>query len=259
MNTHSYPAKEFFSGIVQTYHKDYDVTLPIFYYDAAAFSGIFTAPTCRVKAYMPFPGITPLEIFPGRSLIAVSAFEYRDTDIAPYNEFSVAALVAFPSRQITGLSLAAQLLRNRLKIVILSLPVTSERARKGGVEMGGYPKFLADIEFSEKAGKRVCVVSTSGNRLLTFHGGIIPRKKGPSSHVKIFTTVQGTPMGANLYLNQLEFAQTSGWGKCGLDLGRGHALCDILADLQLGKNPLVYQFCPKYEAILFNTKNLMDI
>ncbi|MFZ5573433.1 MAG: acetoacetate decarboxylase family protein [Thermodesulfobacteriota bacterium] len=258
MNAQRNPANPFFSGIVQTYHREYDVTLPIFYYDASAFTGIYTAPTQRVKAWMPFPGATPLEILPGRSLIAISAFEYRDTDIAPYNEFSVAALVSHPRRQITGLTLAAQFLSNRLQIVILSLPVTSERARKGGVEMAGYPKFLADIEFTETDGKRVCVVSSQGNRLLTFYGSILKTKKGPRTHAKIFTTIRGNPMGANLYMNQLEFAQAPGWGKAGIDIGRGHGVCDMLADLRLSKNPLAYQFCPRYEAILFNSKNLMD-
>jgi hypothetical protein len=258
MNHHRKTTGDFFAGIVQTYHKDYDVTLPIFYYDAASFTGIFTAPVSRVRAYMPFPDMTPLEIIPGRSLIGISAFEYRDTDIAPYNELSVAAMVSYPKRQITGISLAGQLLRNSLQIAILSLPVTTERARKGGVEMAGYPKFLADIEFSEKSGRRVCVVSAGGSRLLTFHGKILQTNKGPRTHVKVFNSIQGIPMGANIFMNQLEFAQVFGRGKSGMDIGRGHELCDILSDLQLSKSPLVYQFCPRYEAILFNTKNLMD-
>lgn len=258
MNNQQKKKNDFFSGIVQTYHKDYDVTLPIFYYDAASFSSIFIAPTDRVKAYMPFPGVSPLEIFPGRSLVALSAFEYRDTDIAPYNEFSLSVLVSYPKKQITGVTLAKQLILNRLQAVILSLPVTSERARKGGVEMGGYPKFMADIEFRENGGKRVCVVSVQGKRLLTFHGDIIKTKKGPKTHAKIFTVMNGIPMGANLYMNQIEFAQTLGKGKSGIDIGKGHELCDILADLHLGNSPLVYQFCPRYDAILFNTKNLMD-
>ncbi len=259
MNDHRKITNPFFTGIVQTDHKDYDVTLPIFYYDASSFTGIFTAPTDRVKARMPFPEVSPLEIFPGRSLVAISALEYRDTDIAPYNELSVSVLVSYLRRPVTGASLAWQLLRNKLQIVILSLPVTTERARKGGVELAGYPKFLADIEFTEKSGKRVCVVSTNGNRLLTVHGDIIKTGKGPIVHARMFNPMQGIPMVANLYMNQLEFAQTIGWGKSGIDIGQGHELCDILYDLKLSRQPLVYQFCPRYEAKLFNTKNIIDI
>lgn len=36
-------------------------------------------------------------------------------------------------------------------------------------------------------------------------------------------------------------------------------MCDILSNIGLGKYPLVCQYVPNYEAILFNPKNMIDI
>lgn len=260
MNKQRTPNNPFFDGLVQTYDKEYDVLLPIFYYDASSFTSIYTADTEKVKAYLPFPEVMkPVEIFPGRALIALTAFEYKDTDIAPYNEFSVAALVTYRERNIPVYSLLKQLMQNSIKTFILSLPVTTDRARRGGAELGGYPKFLADIEYRETAEERICVVSKDNRRLLTFYGKKIKTKNGPKTHARVYTSMNGNAMSANLYMKQNEFAQTIGIGKSGIDIGSGHPMCDILSDIGLSKNPLVYQYVPNYEAILFNPKNIIDI
>jgi hypothetical protein len=252
------PSPSFFDGIVQTYDKEYDVLLPIFYYDASCFTGIYTADAEKVKMHLPFPEMKPVEIFPGRSLVALTAFEYKATDIAPYNEFSVAALMTYNERNILGYSLVKHLLQNSFKTFILSLPVTTERARRGGVELGGYPKFLADIKFLETTEERICVVSKDSHRLLTFHGKKTKTGKGPKTHARVYTSMQGKAMSANLYMKQNAFSQTAGKDKAGLDIGSGHPICDILKNLNLGKHPIVYQYVPEYEAILFNPKNIID-
>lgn len=44
---------DFFKGIDQIEHKDYDVKLPIFYYDNACMSAIYTASTGELKKHLP--------------------------------------------------------------------------------------------------------------------------------------------------------------------------------------------------------------
>ncbi|MBU0994397.1 MAG: acetoacetate decarboxylase family protein [Proteobacteria bacterium] len=259
MNNLRTSGNPFFDGLVQIYDREYDVLLPIFYYNAASFTGIFTADTEKVKAHLPFPDMKPVEIFPGRALVALTALEYKDTDIDPYNEFSVAVLITYRERNIPVYSLLKQLFQNSLKTYILSLPVTTDRARRGGVELGGYPKFLAEIEFKDTPGERVCVVSTGNHRLLTFYGKKTKTQKGRKIHAKVYTSMQGKAMSANLYMNQKEFSQTLGKGNSGIDIGSGHLVCDILNNIGLSKHPLAYQYVPNYEAILFNPKNIIDI
>lgn len=248
----------FFDGIYQWHNSEYDVRLPIFYYDNTSMTAIYTASTKKLKPLLPFADMHPVEMFPGRCLIAFSAFEYRKTDIGSYNEFSIAAMISYGKRSIPGVTLLTHLAKNSFEAYILYLPVTSELARKGGVEMGGYPKFIAGIDFQEQNGKLTCVLSEKGRRILTLSGKKLPASKGPVARFGIYTRLNNIPLKSNVYLNPIQFSQSYQKDSATLDIGSGHEICDVLKTLDIGKYPNVYQFSPKYEAILFAAKNIMD-
>ena len=62
---------------------------PVFYYDNTSLTAVYTASTRRVRRLLPHPAMNPIEMFPGRCMVAFTAYEYRKTDIGPYNEFSM--------------------------------------------------------------------------------------------------------------------------------------------------------------------------
>lgn len=249
---------QFFSGILQRPIPEYGVTLPIFYHEGSSMTAMFTASTRAVRERLP-DSLHPVELYPGRSMVAVSAFEYISTGIGAYNEVSVAALVNHDSKGLSMISLGSQLLQNTFKAFIFHLPVTSETARKGAVELSGYPKFLADIEFTEQNNYRTCRVSVNGGELLTFTGRKPPTRRGPMTRTLIYNEKDGKMIYANFYVKQDQFAQTIGGNFVKMEIGRGHAMCDTLRGLSLSSSPLVYQFSPRFQAILFDTKNLIDI
>lgn len=248
----------FFNGIHQWHNTEYDVHLPIFYQDNTSMSAIHTASTKKLRALLPFDDMHPVEMVPGRCLIAFSAFEYRQTDIGPYNEFSIAAIITFAKRSIPGITLLSQLLKNSFEAYILYLPVTSELARKGGVELGGYPKFIASIDFSKDNETLTCMLAENGKRILTLSGKKLPTAKGPATRFILYTRLNNIPLKSNVYLNPIRFSQSYQKKSAVLDIGSGHEICDVLKNLELSKHPKVYQYCPNYEAILFDTKNIID-
>jgi hypothetical protein len=71
--------------------------------------------------------------------LAITWFCYRDTSIGPYNELGISLLVTPASER--GLLPR----RARLGFFVLHLPVTTEVARSGGVELYGYPKTVNEI------------------------------------------------------------------------------------------------------------------
>jgi hypothetical protein len=248
----------FFDNIYQWHNTEYDVRLPIFYYDNLSMTAIYTASTKKLKPLLPFEDMHPVEMFPGRCLIAFSAFEYRKTDIGPYNEFSIAAIISYGKQSIPGITLLSQLAKNMFEAYILYLPVTSELARKGGVEMGGYPKFIAEIDFEEKNGTLACGLSEKGKQILTLSGKKLPTSKGPVARFGIYTRLNNIPLKSNVYLNPIQFSQSYKKGSATLEIGSGHEICDVLKSLDLSRRPKVYQYSPKYEAILFGAKNIID-
>ncbi len=249
---------KFFQGLDQLENPEYEVRLPIFYYDCAAITAIYTASTRQVKKHLPSSGMHPVEMFPGRCLVAFSAFEYRRTDIDPYNEFSITAIISYGARQIPGLTSSWYMLRNRFSAYILHLPVTSERARRGGFELCGYPKFIADISFSQEHAHITCTVAVNGQRILSLRGKEAGTSRGRPAKFILYTMKNGIPLKANLYVNPLQFRQTVGLGNARLDIGGDHRICRELRDLGLSRWPIMYQYMPSYQAILFNSKNIID-
>ena len=57
------------------------IEFPILYYDSRWINAIFTAKTSKLKKIFPHSNIKPIEMWPGRSMLGISTFEYRDSSI----------------------------------------------------------------------------------------------------------------------------------------------------------------------------------
>lgn len=232
--------------------------LPVFYYDNTSITAIYTASTSKVKKLLPHPAMSPIEMLPGRSMVAFTAFEYRKTDIDPYNEFSIAFLTTFAKSQVPGLTALWQLARRCFTAYVWKLPVTTEIARFGGVELYGYPKFLADITF-ERGGEGIeCRLYEKGEKILALKGKILPTARGKITRFITYSVLDGIPLTANVVVDPLEFAQSRDSQSAILELGAKHAIAEALSEIDLSSNPIVYQFSPVTEAVLFAGRNTMD-
>ncbi len=253
-------ADDIFNGIKQWQFdvSGYAVKMPIFYYDNTTMTAIYTASTKRVKRLLPDRKLRLIEMFPGRCLVAFTAFEYRRTDIDPYNEFSVAFLVTHGTAQIPGLTSLRQLMNNRFTAHIWQLPVTTEIARVGGVEMYGYPKFIGDIRFDRSDGWISCTLAENDTNILSLRGKMLPVKKGSTHHYITYSVLDSVPLVTNVFIDPLEFAQSMKGSYAELELGLGHEITETLRDIGLGSRPVIYQYMPKTQAILFAGRNMID-
>ncbi len=164
----------FFEGVTQS-----EVTIagqpakvPIFYYDGTSTQAVFAARLGALRRLMPDPRFCPARLAPGLGAVAITCFEYRDTDIGPYNELAISVLLNEPwfLPNLPGLALISSLRRRQLHAWVHHLPVTTEIARAGGVDFYNYPKFIAGIDFQESGGRRVCRLSEGAEHILTLSG-----------------------------------------------------------------------------------------
>ncbi len=232
--------------------------LPVFYYDTTSMTAIYTASTATVKKFMPHPDLYPLELTPGRCMIAFSAFEYRKTDIGPYNEFSIAVLVTRGKKGIPGLSALGQMRRKCFHAWVWHLPVTTEIARYGGVELYGYPKFLAGIAFKRSGAFLECELTEGKKRILTLKGPVLPVKYGGRVQMKTYPVRNGVLLCGNVCIDNIEFAEARGGKGVELRTGADHPICRELSAIDLGRSAVVYQYSPVNEGILFGPRNLID-
>ena len=252
---------DFFKGVIQwdmmTKDGSLEGKLPVFYYDNTAMTAIYTASTEKVLRRLPLPDMHPVEAWRGKALVAFTAFEYRRTDIDPYNEFSISFPITFGKRAIPGLTVLGMMARRYFTAYVWQLPVTTERARRGGVDMYGYPKFIADIVFAHEGSTLSCVLSEGGRNILTLKGRKLKTSSEKVNRIKTFSVKDGVPLAANVYMNPLEFGKSMSRSAAQLTLG-DHEISGELRDLDLSPRPIFFQYMPVMEAILYGPRNLMD-
>jgi hypothetical protein len=252
---------DFFKGVIQwdmmTKDMSLEGMLPVFYYDNTSMTAIYTASTDKVRRLLPLTDMHPVEAMSGRALVAFTAFEYRKTDIDPYNEFSISFPITFQKKAIPGITVLGMMLRRYFTAYVWQLPVTTERARRGGVEMYGYPKFLADITFASKNGMLECTLSEGGKNILILNGQKLKTSVEKVNRFKTFSLKDGVPLAANVYMNPIEFGKSMSPKAAELTLGT-HDIARQLQEIKLSPKPLFFQYMPVMEAILYGPRNLMD-
>ena len=159
---------------------DTQIRLPVFYHHNDVFMSVHAASYDAVAAELPSEVIRPARWADGRALVAVTAFRYHAVtwsagdgsagSLAPYGEVSLAAVVtAGPARRVLPL------LSGQLRGFVLHLPVTTIEARDGGIAGWGFPKFVADMDFTEDPSFRRVCLSEGGSPILT----LTVRPRGP--------------------------------------------------------------------------------
>ncbi len=144
------------------------VEVPILYKDVFAIGASFIAPVLPLKNLLPTSKLVPLQVLPGKGLLTFMAFDYRDTSIGPYKEFAI----AIPARYEPGFNIPLfPVLRMGASLsfeaYVWQLPLTSELGLNAGKDLWGFPKFLAEIEFSEAEKSVMCSLSEEGEHILT--------------------------------------------------------------------------------------------
>ncbi len=130
---------------------------PLRYYDFLRMVAYFPASTKKLKKYLPSKNLKLLKPFPGMSILFIAVFEYRDiSNLEPYNE--------------VGIGIPVELKTQKKKYqgsYMIHLPVTTEEARKIGVEFSGFPKFIADITFEDTEHTKICKLVHENKEILS--------------------------------------------------------------------------------------------
>lgn len=223
------------------------VYVPVFYYDNMQLNALFMAPMARLKALMPSRRMQPLRITPWHGVISISAMEFRDSDIGPYNEvgISIPFTLDKASPVFTGI---LRKIPAELYVYIHRLPVTTEIAMALGVEFAAYPKFLADIEFERQGDWVTCRLAEQDDHILTLTGRVLELQKIPRSRSHYFTTRGGRLLRSEGMTSSRMSGQSRSSADVRLELG-DHPMAQELKGLGLGRM-LGYQYSPNYQVIL---------
>ncbi len=250
---------DFFDGVEQVEATliGKELKLPIFYRSARSMTAVFPASLPALKRMVPDPRYSPAQLAPGVGAIHLSALEYYDTDIEPYNEFAIGVLLNDPYvMPVPGYNMLRQLIRLNFYTYIHHLPVTTELALRGGIDVYNYPKFLAGIDFSDTDQALTCVLSENGEQILTLKGRKISATRSGIMkyfcHLYQFKQLQG----AEFKVNAIKYSLIPGIGKASLELGTTHPVAQELKGALLSSQPMIYIYMPEIQCILYGPDRL---
>ena len=134
-----------------------DVSFDAKYHDWSFYSIELRANYQGVKKMLEQRHLIPKEIAPGETRLQIVGCEMKAVQIAgPYNEISFQVPVEPLDDSIGD------------KFAHLFLPVSTEAARWPGVDINGFPKFIADIDFAKDEDRIICRLATHKESILEF-------------------------------------------------------------------------------------------
>jgi hypothetical protein len=136
---------------------------------ASIVGAVFSADRADVNALLP-AALEPIRATRTRAALTVLTVKYDrvgDDTIAPYDEVGV-LLPAVEAGTRTWPYVSA--LRRGASGYVHTLPVTTEPARAFGVDIWGYPKFVADIDLRDDGRTRYATVTADRQHVLSFDG-----------------------------------------------------------------------------------------
>jgi len=254
------PGSSFFDGVAQAeFTADgHELRLPIFYYDGRAVSAVFPARLRALRDLLPDRRFVPARLAPGVGLLAITAFEYTDTDVGVYNELAISVVLHDPPYlpNLPGLSTARGLRRNALHAFVHHLPVTTEIALVSGRKFWNYPKFVTDIEFSDEPGALVCTLGGADAPILSLSARTIPTPREADLQIFCHLWMDRQPQSAEFKLHATQFGQTARPGAATVKLAEGHPIARELAGALLSRRALQVQHLGQFEGILYGPEHL---
>ncbi|KRV64060.1 acetoacetate decarboxylase (ADC) [Pseudomonas citronellolis] len=239
---------------------------PNFYYKNSRVTAVYTADIDKLRELIPakvLEKVQPLQVWPGRGLVAFTAYSYHYCDNDSYNEVALSIITNKPGRSNLGpLTLVGQSLSKDYWGYVLKLPVNTELARVRGVVGYNLPKWLTGIDVTEDAHKVTydIVDSRTGKVDVVFQAA---KLAGLSQKDELVTnSFTNTDRNGELTYGyavsrQLSHASSSDGDSARLILGDGE-LSSYIKSLKLGKM-LKYEYVPQFQSALYAPKPLGEL
>lgn len=222
--------------------------VPSFVYDGVAMTAIFPARLDALRAILPDPHLAPARLAPGIGVVGVSCFEYRDTDIGPYNQVAISIVLNNPyfCANLPGRALVSEPRQRQLDTWVHHLPVTTANPGTVGAHDSD-STFLASIDFTADRGSRSCQLAEGSEHILTLSAAAIPTPRYET--LQLFTHQQSPGPSSEFKINAHAMGESLSPDAATLTLDDRHPIARELAGMLLQQQSLCYQYLAGFDAI----------
>jgi hypothetical protein len=224
-----------------------EVALPCEVRHASSGSATYLVSARAARRLLPGPDFEVAEVVPGRALCTVAIIDYKDNDLGDYNEVSVALFVRPRGERpsLPWLGNGLDLLRSRLGVHILHLPVDQSFTCEAGCTIWGYPKTVQQIDFDYGEDRARCRLVYDGEHALSLS---VPRggdKTVSGNEMATYSYIEGVPHVTRATQGAEGFGVRLGGAE--IELGRGR-IADELRSLGLPKRALMTTWMERFHA-----------
>lgn len=239
---------------------------PNFYYENSKVTAIYTADLDRLRELMPaevLEQVEPLQVWPGRGLVALTGYAYHYCDNDTYNEISLAIVTNKPGDSNLGpISLISQSMSKDFWGYVLKLPVDTELARVRGVVGYNLPKWLTGIQYRENAESLTFEVMDQETGELDFvfeTAKLDDVSEEPSLVTNSFTNIdqEGELTYGYAVSRQLRYGSSMSDDTVTLTLGDG-SFSRYIKSLDLGEM-VRYDYVPDFQSALYAPESLASL
>ncbi|MHC6225808.1 acetoacetate decarboxylase (ADC) [Pseudomonas sp. X10] len=236
---------------------------PNFYYKNSRVTAVYTADLDRLRELIPaevLEQVQPLQVWPGRGLVAFTAYTYDYCDNDSYNEIALSIITNKPGKSNLGpFTLIGQSMSKDFWGYVLKLPVNTELARVRGVVGYNLPKWLTDINRREETAtvSYDIVDAQTGKVDVTFKAKKLDDLSSDASLVtNSFTNLDHNGQLSYGYATsrQTSHGSSTNADSAELVLGEG-SLSSYIRSLKLGKM-VKYEYVPEFQSALYAPKPL---
>lgn len=237
---------------------------PNFYYENTLVTAVFTADIERLRELMPakvLEQVQPIQIWPGRGLVALTAYAYHYCDNDSYNEFALSIVVNQPGKANLGpISLVGQVMSKDMWGYVLKLPVDTELARVRGVVGYNLPKWLTKIDYRKTESSVIFEIADAktGARDLVLETRKLDDVSSEPSLVKnsfINLNRAGQLSSGYAVSRKMSHGSSLSADSVKLQLSDG-SLSTFIKSLKLGRM-IQYQYVPSFQSALYAPKPLV--
>lgn len=239
---------------------------PNFYYQNERITAVFTADLERLKAQIPaevLAQVQPVQVWPGRGLVVLTAYAYHYCDNDAYNEIALSIVTNKPGSSNWGpFTLIGQSMSDDYWGYVLKLPVNTELARVRGVVGYNLPKWLTSINYQQDDTSVTYTISDhqTGQPDLVFQADKLTDLSQDGALVKnSFTNInqRGELTYGYAVSRQMQYASTTDEQAVRLTLGNG-SLSAFIRSLDIGAM-LKYEYVPDFQGALYAPEPLESL
>jgi hypothetical protein len=214
-------------------------SLPIRYFNAQLLIATYLVDYARASALVKNTGVIAVPQGVGQALVAFGCFQYRRTDIGPYNEVGLAILATSPKSPVPA-------------IYVVHLPVDTAFANRAGHEIWGYNKFVASIDIADSGNNFAMTIGDPDNATIArFNGTRSASVTMPPNDIVTFSIFEGQLM--RTVIQMMMPSQLGSGSGFSLKIGESaHPMAGSLRTLGLdGLSPVLVQYADPFQSLLF--------